>query len=419
MFISGVDFFDNGDAAVCTLHGDVWIVRGIDGKLEHLTWQRFATGLFQPIGVKIVGDTVHVMGRDQLTVLRDLNHDGEADVYENFNNACKTSTGGHDYSAGLETDRAGNFYHVDPYGLHRISKDGEKYETIATGWRNAVTLSVGPNDELSVSPQEGNWTPSSAICLAVPGGYYGFGGPKISPERPLGYDAPLCWIPHAEVDNSTGGNSWIDNDQWGLPRNSLLNLSFGHCTLQSVLLETVGGQAQAAVVPLPIHLLSGALRGRFRASDHQFYVVGINGWQTSAARDGCFQRVRRTKTPYVSPSEFHAHANGLRIVFPEPVDREYGADAENYQIEEYNYKYASSYGSKDYKVSDPNAVGHDAVEIKKVYLSSDGKSVFLETGERHPVMQMVVKYNLKSAAGARMRNTIYNTINKPAAAYTP
>ncbi|MDB5336827.1 MAG: hypothetical protein JWN70_2446, partial [Planctomycetaceae bacterium] len=90
MFTSGLDFFANGDAAVCTAHGDVWLVSGIDEKLERITWRRFGTGLFQPLGLKIVKrgeeELVYVLGRDQISALHDLNHDGEADFYENFNN---------------------------------------------------------------------------------------------------------------------------------------------------------------------------------------------------------------------------------------------------------------------------------------------------------------------------------------------
>src|SRR5262249_11100625 len=52
LFTSGVDFLPNGDAAVCTIHGDVWLVSGIDEKLEKLTWRRFGTGLFQPLGLR-------------------------------------------------------------------------------------------------------------------------------------------------------------------------------------------------------------------------------------------------------------------------------------------------------------------------------------------------------------------------------
>jgi hypothetical protein len=80
-FFGGFDFFPDGRAAVCTFHGDVWVVSGLDEKLEKISWRRYATGLFQPLGVKIVDNTVYVVGRDQLTRLHDLNRDGEADFY--------------------------------------------------------------------------------------------------------------------------------------------------------------------------------------------------------------------------------------------------------------------------------------------------------------------------------------------------
>ena len=80
-FLGGFDFLPDGRAAVCTFHGDVWIVSGIDEKLEKLTWKRFATGLFQPLGLKVVKGDIYVAGRDQITRLKDLNKDGEADLY--------------------------------------------------------------------------------------------------------------------------------------------------------------------------------------------------------------------------------------------------------------------------------------------------------------------------------------------------
>ena len=90
---------------VCTIHGDVWLVSGIDDKLAKLTWRRFATGLFQPLGLRVVGGKIFVLGRDQITRLHDPNGDGEADFYENFCNLIATSTGGHDYVTSLEIGR--------------------------------------------------------------------------------------------------------------------------------------------------------------------------------------------------------------------------------------------------------------------------------------------------------------------------
>jgi hypothetical protein len=64
-----IDFFSDGRAVVVSLSGDVWLVDGIKENLETLQWQRFATGLFQPSGVKVVDDLVYVIGRDQITRL--------------------------------------------------------------------------------------------------------------------------------------------------------------------------------------------------------------------------------------------------------------------------------------------------------------------------------------------------------------
>ncbi len=37
---AGLDFFPDGRAAACTWNGDVWIISGIDDKLEHVTWKQ-------------------------------------------------------------------------------------------------------------------------------------------------------------------------------------------------------------------------------------------------------------------------------------------------------------------------------------------------------------------------------------------
>jgi glucose/arabinose dehydrogenase len=410
MFISGVDFLPNGDAAVCTIHGDVWVVSGIDDKLATLTWRRFATGLFQPLGLRVVGGKILVLGRDQITRLHDENGDGEADFYENFCNLIDTSAGGHDFVTSLETDGAGQLYFVDPIGAHRVAADGSKIETIATGWRNPNGMGVNADASiLTIAPQEGNWTPSSAICEVKPGGYYGFGGPRVTPERPLGYDAPLCWIPHS-VDNSSGSQLWTPHG-WGPLGGHMLHLSFGICRSFLVLREVVGGVAQGGVVPLKPRFLSGAMRGTFRPQDGQLYVVGARGWQTSGIRDGCLQRVRYTGKKIALPVALHAHANGLLIEFSEPLDRAAAEDTGSYGVQRWNYRYAASYGSKDWSIEKPDSQGRDEVEVKSVRLQPDGRSVFLEIPTIAPVMQMAVKYSLNTADGAAFTGDIFHTIH--------
>jgi hypothetical protein len=88
MRIGGLDFFtsDPGKAALSTWDGDVWIVSGIDDSLERLEWKRFAAGGHETLGLCIVDDVIYTVADDEITRYHDLNGDGEADYYENFNN---------------------------------------------------------------------------------------------------------------------------------------------------------------------------------------------------------------------------------------------------------------------------------------------------------------------------------------------
>ncbi|MFM8360793.1 MAG: DUF6797 domain-containing protein, partial [Verrucomicrobiota bacterium] len=209
LFAAGVDFTPDGAGYLGTMHGDVWRVTGIDDALRELRWKRFATGLFQPLGLKVRDGEVFVLGRDRITRLRDLNGDGEADFYENFHDGIATSTGGHDYVTSLERDEAGRFYYIDPAGVHRVSRDGSAAETLATGFRNPNGMGVRPDGRvITAAPQQGTWTPSSGLWEIRPGLYGGYGGPRVTPERPQGFDAPLLWLPHG-VDNSSGGQVWL------------------------------------------------------------------------------------------------------------------------------------------------------------------------------------------------------------------
>jgi hypothetical protein len=409
-FCSGVDFFNDGSAAVCTIHGDVWRVRGLDEKLRRVTWKRFATGLYQPLGLRIVNDRVHVIGRDQITILHDENNDDEADRYENFSQLLQTSSGGHDYTTCLERDELGNFYYVDPKGVHRLSADGQKMETLATGFRNANGLGVGPGGVITVTPQQGEWTPSSAIIEIKPGGYYGYGGPKVTTDRSLGYDPPLCWLPHA-FDNSSSSQVWVPKGTWGALGGQMLHFAWGRCAMMLVLRDAAGSPAQGAAVALPVKFLSGPMRGTFNPQDGHLYVAGSTGWQTSAARDGSLQRVRFTGAPPRMPVAWHAHRNGLVLSFARPLSPE-AADAGRFAVHQWNYRYAAQYGSKDYSVREPEKTGRDEVEVRSAKLLSDGRSVFLELPGLRPVMQMEVKYNLPFADGAAASGPLYLTLNR-------
>jgi hypothetical protein len=110
--------------------------------------------------------------------------------------------------------------------------------------------------------------------------------------------------------------------------------------------------------------------------------------------------------------DWKALANGIELTFPEPLEKESAIDPGSFDIQQWNYRYAKQYGSKDWSVADPKKEGHDTLAVQSARLSQDGKSVFLEVPGIAPVMQMQIQYNLTSATSAAVRGKMYVTINR-------
>ena len=341
--LSAVDFLPDGRAVVASLSGDIWLVDGIQDRLGTLRWQRFATGLNQPLGLVVVNDAIYVNGRDQITRLHDGNKDGHADHYENFNNAVMAGTNFHAFNLNLEVDAQGRFlwarstpwptgnpgdssdaHEITPHDgvLFRLSTDGRQLEILARGLRNPNGLSIGPRGEIYVSDNEGNWVPTSKVTRIVEGAFHGF-VPSAHRASPVGgwtpsddWVKPLVWTPHAGPgsDNSPSQARVIASPAWpeALQGNLLLG-SYGRGTLSLLLMEEVEGQPQAAHIALPLRFQSGLQHMRFHRDGH-LYVVGMTNWSsTSHGGDrGAFHRVRYISgRPLHLPVALHTRAGGL------------------------------------------------------------------------------------------------------------
>ncbi|MGB7161189.1 MAG: DUF6797 domain-containing protein [Tepidisphaeraceae bacterium] len=417
-FAGGFDFAPDGTCYLSTAHGDVWRITGIDDDLDDIRWQRFATGLYQPLGLKVREGEIFVLGRDQVTRLHDLNNDGEADFYENFNDDLTDHGQPHAYAMCLETDREGNFYFLKsgapktPHGgtLLKLSADGKQLDVIATGFRHANGLGIGPDGTITTADNEGNWTPVTRVDIVEPHGFYGHLPTAHLDTDPTDPGRPLCWLPRV-IDNSAGGQAWVPQGMWGSLGGALLHLSFGRCTANVILKEQVDGvwQGGAVVLPTP-RFLSGVCRARFQ--NDQLYLCGLNGWSSDAAKDGCFQRVRYTGGPIPLPTGVHIYENGIELTFAEPLDRKLAADAHRYAVEIWNYQWTKEYGSKDYHPDDPTREGRAALKVTAATVSADGRAVFVTIEGLKPVMQLRVQAGLKTATGAALPLDYYGTIHR-------
>lgn len=386
-FISGIDFLPDGAAAVSTMTGEVWLVRGLAG--DTAVWRRHATGLHQALGVKVVDGKVLVLGRDQITRLHDLNGDGEADYYECYFNRYVTSPGGHDFIVGLERDDAGRFYVASGnQGLLRLTYP-DKVEVLATGLRNPNGVGVSADGRfVSSGVQEGDWTPSSAVCLVETGfsegAHFGWGGPKDGkPPTP-----PLLHLPRGE-DNSSAGQLFLGTGRWPslAGEGNLLHFSFGTGSAWTISRQKVGGVWQGAAQRLTGAFRSGAQHGRFNPVDGHLYVTGMQGWGSYTPEDGCLQRVRHVGgAPVLVGHE--VRDNGVLLKFDGPVR---ASERAKTFAQAWNYRYSRSYGSPEFSVRHPEAVAHDVLEVDGAHADASGRTVFVHLPQLLPCSQLHVR----------------------------
>jgi len=423
MRVTGVDFTGDGTAAIVTCwDGDVWRVEGIADESAMTTqWKRIASGLFQPLGVKLIDDEIFVTCRDQIVRLHDLNGDGETDFYENFNSDHQVTEHFHEFAMGLQADEAGNLYYaksgrharsalVAHHGtLLKVSADGATTEILAKGFRAANGVCLNPDGTFFVTDQEGHWNPMNRINHVVPGdrfygNMWGYGAPpQISDDV---VEKPLAWVDKG-FDRSPAELLWIDSPHWGALNGRLLNLSYGHGRLEIVPHETVNGQLQGGLARLPIpDFPTGIMRGRFHPKNGHLYLGGMAAWGTQQLQlAGGFYRVRATGEPAHLPVELKAKASGVEIVFSDPLDRRSIEDvAAQFQVESWALVRMGVYGSKHY-----DERSHD---VESATLSADGTVLTLAIAEMGPVWQMSIRYDLRGANGEKVVGEIQNTIHE-------
>ncbi len=435
--LTGLDFYPDGRMAVCTWDGDVWLVQldsvaadtnsvSTESKkakvAQQATWQRIASGMFQPLGLKIVDGKIFVICRDQLTKLHDLNGDGEVDYYECYNNDHQVTEHFHEFAMGLQTDDQGNFYYaksgqhglaavVPHHGtLLKVSRDGEKTEILANGFRAANGVCLNPDGSFVVTDQEGFWNPKNRINWVTldPSGkpkFYGnmLGYHDVTDSSDTAMEPPLCWITNA-FDRSPGELLWVDSPKWNKLSGSLLNLSYGYGKVFLVPHEKVAGQMQGGMIELPIpNFPTGVMRGRFHPQDQHLYMCGMFAWAGNATQPGGLYRLRTTGLPMNLPLQLHAKTNSIQLTFTDPLDPD-SVKLKNIQIKTWSLKRTANYGSKHFNES--------GMELTDCNLSVDGLTLTIRSPQLKATWCMEIKYSLRSKSGQIVEGVIHNTIHQ-------
>lgn len=419
MRMSDLAFFDDGRLAVSTLGGDIWFVDGLAEGATQAKWKRFASGLFEPLGLNIFDGVVYAMCRGGIIRLHDLNNDDQADYYESFHADHDISNGFHGYNFDLLQDDEKNFYYIKP-GLFtdyhtagsvvKVSPDGKDYEIVATGFRVPNGMGQRPDGSIYATDNQGRWTPANKINRIERGNFYGvFQSTKVERE---GYDLPVMWLPQ-EIENSAGNMTFASDERFGPLAGKMIMPSFGKGWVSYFMEENVEGAWQGTLAAFPFQFLSGMMRSAQSPADGQFYVTGLTGWDTeSTQQEGALQRIRYIGGEGAILVDARTEYYGVSLTFSSPLDGDTASNIDNYAIERWNYNRTNRYGSPHFSIEEPDKEGHDQVRVMGVLLTNDRRTVSLKLSSMVPAETMRVHYVVKSAAGTPVEDAIYMTIHK-------
>ncbi len=413
--VADIAFFNGKRAAVATFDGDVWIVDGINDRLNKLKWTRYASGLYEPMSIDIVDGDIYVFGKEGIVMLHDLNDDGVADYYENFSNGMEQSLHSREWAGDMVRAPDGSFFvakggiggSAQRGSVMRISPDGRNVQTYATGLRGPY-LGIHPERGiLSASDQQGNYVPSTPIYLVNQGDYFGF--PTSPTDRERVIKGPLAWIPHS-VDRSAVSQTWVTGGKMGPLEGSMLHFSFARPGIFRVLIDSTGHDVQGGVsfirafYPAPTH------KGTINPGDGQLYLTGFNLWGSSSECVAALLRLRYTGLPLYLPEDFKAGQQGIVLRFGVELDEETATNPFNFQVKRWNYKRTHQYGSGHFKLD--GSPGEEVLQVYSSHISADRKAVFLVVPHMQEVMQMEIMYQLNAADGRAMDDGFWFTVKE-------
>jgi cytochrome c2 len=418
--LTSIAFFKDGTAAGVTFDGDVWIIRGLREDLGQVRWKRFATGLDEPMGIAIRDEQIYVFDRNGIWRLQDTTGDGEADDYALFSNVFPQSAETREFPNSMQAGPDGSFV-IAKGGQQastisklngsvlRVSPDGQSFTVLGYGFRQPFAGVNPSTGVVTVSDQEGNYTPTTPLYLLQKNEYHGFLSELLPKEQyPAPIAEPLTWIPHP-VNPSAATQTWLIGSKMGPLDGSLIHLAFMRPELFRVMLNNRFPKPQAAVVSVVRDFDLPLLNAAVNPADGFLYMTGFQvlGWGTTAKRVSGLMRVRYTGAPCVLPREVVPMDKGVLIRFDVALDPNKALDLASYTMESWHYKRTYKYGSPHLKAD--GTPGQDWLTPSSVYLSEDDKAIFIGVPDMKPVMQMRVGWALTAADGSKVQENAYFT----------
>lgn len=396
----------DGQMAVATRRGDVWMIRDPLGKTVTADkFSLFARGLHEPLGMAEKNGWLYVTQRSDVSRIRDSNGEGKADEFEIVGDGWEISGDYHEYAIGSKFDAEGNIWTVlcltgsfgsdVPYRgwCMRITPDGKTVPT-TYGIRSPGGIGFNAKGDVFYTDNQGPWNGTCGLKQLVPGKFAGhpggnrwlesaepFRGKKaatpqnnsriMTEARKLSdFVPPSVLFPYNKMGQSASGLACdTTHGKFGPFEDQLFVGDQTHSTIMRVDLETVQGHYQGAVFPFRAGFQSGVV-GVEMASNGSLFVGGTNrGWGSRGSKEFAVERLDWTgKLPFEIKT-MRLNKDGFRLTFTKPVDPLSASNMKNYSMNTYTYIYREEYGSPE--------VDPTQATIKNATVSEDGLSVDL------------------------------------------
>lgn len=403
---SGLTFNDEGNLAVTTRRGEVWMIGNPAD--DNPTFERFAQGLHEPLGIAYRNDAYYVVQRGELVKISDRDDDGLADRYETIYRWPLTGNY-HEYSYGPKFLPDGDMIVTlnlswIGYGasltdwrgwMLKITEDGEM-TPFATGLRSPAGFGFNPEGDIFYTENQGDWIGSGWMTHLERGDFAGHPqGLRWSSKDKSPLDLsmaeiddsdgltlyeqsqsipelknPAAWFPHTILGISTSDILYIDgNDKLGPFDGQFLVGDQGHSKIMRVALEKVKGEYQGAVFGFREGFQSGIIKLAWGPEDDVYVGMTNRGWGSTGQDPYGIQRLDWNGDVPFEIQSIQAESNGFTLMFTEPVNPETASNVSNYKITDFTYRYDAAYGSP--------VIRRQSKTIPRIELSDDNRSARL------------------------------------------
>ena len=392
--VGGMDFMSDGRLVVSTWDpsGSVYLLSNVSsGDPSQIKVKQIARGLAEPLGLKVIHDTIYVMQKQELTRLIDLDNDDIIDEYQCVNNSWATTANFHEFAFGL-AEKEGDLFAtlaiaIQPGGAsatnqmmsrgHAVRFDlpsGELH-LIAKGFRTPNGIGVGIDNEIFVADNQGDWLPSSKILHVTTGDFFGSRAVDFTGTAGLKEKPPVVWLPQDEIGNSPSTPLSINDGPY---KGQMIHGEVTHGGIKRVFVEKINGEYQGVVFRF-IQGLEAGVNRMIWGPDGALYVGGIGNpgnWQQTDKLWYGLQRLKYNGKPTFEMLAVRAKSDGVEIEFTEPLKATDGWDVNDWNVKQWRYVPTKEYGGPKVDLTD--------LKVLAAYVSPDRKKVSLRLGGMKP-----------------------------------